>query len=324
MSPAPNKSVPPPLPSNTPLLNTTVIYDDKEGPTACDRETKALIIVTGTCGGLIACLTLSYTGCVVVILRRSKRRKRRGLGRTHPQRARRIRRDVLQLHSNVVQRTSPLLQGRREIQETPISPFDISPNPSYCVTHVITPPSTAPPVHQYDDILHFTRKPEEPSETYDRLESGESCNMGQDEQQCTTIPRSTPSPTCPPRPPRSKPPPKSPPKPQKRVHPTPIPRINVTSSSTFPPLSKSQTLPLDDSHSKNEFRLSAISEGYVNEFDGPPCTYAPGSQLPHSPSLPINPPPPPRPWRRGNPSNHRSTQPQDYETPLTTSSNVKN
>ena len=315
---AANKSLLLPLPSN--LVNsTTVTYNEQDNLT-CEREQRGIIILAGACGGLIVCVILTYVVCIVEIRRLRKRRRRsarcvRGIDHWPP-----TRNHVLQLSSNFGRRASPIL---KENPQSSSSRFEITTNPSYSVTTVMTPSSSTEPPHQYDDVMNFPRKEEGPSEEYDRLDPSDLCSsVGQDGQgeeggnwsctgqQCTKTHRGTPSPTFPRRPPKqSKPPPKSPPKPPKKVYPTPTPRVHVASSLDH--LFPSQLL--SSATTRKEYRLSAVSDGYVNEFDGPPSVNTACSGLHPSPSLQYNPTPLVScTWRRGN---CRQGPPQDYETP---------
>ena len=221
---------------------------------------------------------------------------------------------MLQLSSNFGQRASPILKGNPQSSS---SSFEITTNPSYSVTTVMMPPSSTEPPHQYDDVMNFPRKEEGPSEEYDRLDPSDlCCSVGQDgqgEEGGSTGQQCTPSPTFPRRPPtQSKPLPKSPPKPPKKVYPTSTPRVHVASSPDD--LFSSQLL--SSATTRKEYRLSAVSEGYMNEFDGPPSVNTACSRLHPPPSLQYNTTPPSCTWRRGNPANYRQSPPQDYETPI--------
>ena len=212
-------------------------------------------------------------------------------------------------------------------QQCSSSPIEVSSNPSYCMTTLATDS-----VHHYDDIMALTRKETEaPSEVYDRLESSPVPNAVAVQSTLKTSPSqsSLAPPPCPPRPLRSKPTlksspqlprrkstPKSPPRPP-RSKPTPTVKVQRSiSSSTI----RVPNPPIPPSQQRKEYRLSAVSEGYVNEFDGPPCAYGPNSQLHPSPSLRFDPSPPAvaarLQWRRGDPCTYKLNPPQEYETPL--------
>ena len=229
----PNVTSPPPLPSNIALSN-----DQNSNLATCQREKSGIFILASVCGGLIACVVLSYVACLVGILRQSKRRTCRGrrvAGTVRGVEALQQTRDM-QLCSNSILRASPLLEGSVKISDHQQPSIEITPNPSYSVTSVIERPvPSEDSTHQYDDIIDYLRKEEGPCEEYDRLNPIEIHSVVQNRQgwkgdkdeqhglrksgakstHCISITLSPTSPCLRPALQR-KPPPKSPPKPPPR------------------------------------------------------------------------------------------------------------
>ena len=326
----PNVTSPPP--SNIALSN-----DQNSSLATCQREKSGIFILASVCGGLIACVVLSYVACLVRIIRQSKRRTCRGrrvAGIVRGVEALQQTRDVLQLCSNSILRASPLLEGSVKISDHQQPPFEITPNPSYSVISVIKRPvPSEDSTHQYDDIINYPRKEEGPCEEYDRLNPSEIHSVGQNSQgrkgdkdeqhglrkwgaKSTPCRSNTLLPTSPCLRPalQGKPPPKSPPKPPPRkvCHTPPPPWVQ-----TATPPSAVQSVSPERSAFRGDYRLSAVSEDYVNELDGPASVYTTTfSKLSPSPGLQSHPSPSTLKLRKENPANYDSALPQDYETSL--------
>ena len=323
-SPTPVNSLTSPLPSNQPQFNPSLTNDTRggsdttdQGRLNCERELTMVIIISAACGALVFCLILMFLVIIFALLRKrwwSRRlvRNTRTLER-HSTATRRRRRMVLQ--SNLTPRASPLLgRGGRDgsstsSQQSQTSPISVTPNPSYCLTSVVrTPSSDAALNHHYDDLLTLSKKEDSaPNEVYDTLEPNEITRNGESRQ--------SHCPPCPPRPCRSKSTPKSPPRPPRGnstpnrppwSNPTPTVTVHLANGTTTQSIPReSPPNSLNQSTAREEYRLSTVSEGYVNEFDGPACAYEPNSQLRPSPSLILS------QWRRGSPTTYRLTGVRD-------------
>ena len=332
-SPTPVNSLTSPLPSNQPQFNPSLTNNTRcgsgttdQGRLNCERELTMVIIISAACGALVFCLILMFLVIIFALLRKRwwSRRLVRNTGtlELHSTATRRRRRTVIQ--SNLTPRASPLLgRGGRDGSSTSSqqSPISVTPNPSYCLTSVVrTPSSDAALNHHYDDLLTLPKKEDsEPNEVYDTLKPNGTTRNGESRQSQRSLP-----PPCPPRPCQSKSTPKSPPRPPRgnstpnrppRSHPIPTVTVHLATTQSIPRESPPNSL--NQSTTREEYRLSTVSEGYVNEFDGPPCAYEPNSQLRPSPSLRLDTPTPSFQWRRGNPATYRLSPPQEYETPVT-------
>ena len=335
-SPTPVNTLTSPLPSNQPQFNPSLTNNTcggsdttDQGRLNCERELTMVIIISAACGALVFCLIFMFLIIIFALLRKRwwSRRLVRNTGtlELHSTATRRRRRMVIQ--SNLTPRASPLLgRGGRDgsstsSQQSQTSPISVTPNPSYCLTSVVrTPSSDAALNHHYDDLLALSKKEDsEPNEVYDTLEPNGTTRNGGSRQSHCSLP-----PPCPPRPCRSKSTPKSPPRPPRGnstpnrppwSHPTPTVTVHLATTQSIPRESPPNSL--NQSTTREEYRLSTVSEGYVNEFDGPPCAYEPNSQLRPSPSLRLDTPTPSFQWRRGNPATYRPSPPQEYETPVT-------
>ena len=256
------------LPSNI-VQNDTLFNQTQSGHTDSVHWERETIIIATLIGSLLLLLLAIFVGVIVLVRRRKRRRRSVRLAGSvrslEPHPIRRLSPPGIPqlLTSNVSYGVSHLLARPRtsstSSRQSSESTFVISSNPSYCVfpesRPCISRTEDTASLHQYDDIIKFPigDEGEKPSDIYDRLEPMQSPdyenvsesvilkqNATKDGEPCTPQPHLVKAP--------------------QGGNDTPLPRLQGERSQ---------------SSDRSQVRVSVISDGYVNEFDGPPSAYKP-------------------------------------------------
>ena len=186
LSVMPLPSLSPPLTTSTPSpsnlisvqWNNTSNGTDHDGHSICCEPETMLVISLSTAFGFLLSLLLILIFCTFILCRRAKRHHTRGLQQTNCQSTGRVSLPyVLSLRASSYSGDSSLTEqsnDKGDSNQQPSSPYEITPNPSYCSTTAFLDSRSRSPddqsVHQYDDIINFPRKDEDISGVYDRLE----------------------------------------------------------------------------------------------------------------------------------------------------------
>ena len=166
-----------PLPSNLKVNTTSNNTNATDGCILCEKETLVVIILSAVFGALLGLLFVASFCAITSSTRRVRRRNVRLAGsvrRVDPQPARRVALPgVLHVHPNMCYGTSPLLE-RNGDSSLYSSPFDVSLNPAYCSTSTFrTQPPSSEPASQHDDVFYFPSRDDREGLSgprYDRLQ----------------------------------------------------------------------------------------------------------------------------------------------------------
>ena len=159
-----------PLPSNLMDIN-----DTNDGLDVCERVTLLIIIVSAVCGALLSLVLVLLLCCIVALTRKRVRQRNVRLAgsvrRIAPYPARRVALPgMFHLQSNVCYGNNSLLvrNGDIGVSSQQFSPCNVSLNPS-CFMSASPTTDSKSPTHQYDDVMNFPQKDEDPTEVYDTL-----------------------------------------------------------------------------------------------------------------------------------------------------------
>lgn len=296
--PIPSSSLPSSLSTSSPSHSNLVSdqWNDTSNSTnhdvhsACCEPEIMLVITLSTAFGFLLSLLILLICCTLLLVRRAKQHHTGCVMQTNHQSTGRALPCMLSLHSNSYSGDSSLMEqsdNKGDSRQQPLSPYKITPNPSYSSTTAFLGSRPRSPdvqsEHQYDDIINFPRKDEDASEIYDRLEptlasldihTYENSALNMLQQQCSVCTSTSPA--------------------------------TVSTVSTSP------------SSCKGFDQSPTYEEHYVNEHDGPlppnlrsklpfatfctPKTYTVSSSKVH--------------WKRQCRTLARHYRPRDYEVPI--------